>query len=141
MSEPSDQVAPVDAERANKSAKAGARQAINFARKRLQATSWTVSLAHLGLTLACPVEQDLTTARANADSSDIVEEPPRPSSSRCGASQPPFPTRDRRGALHLADHRQDSHRELYRKFGATSRADAIARAEALGLRGISESPG
>ena len=32
-------------------------------------------------------------------------------------------------------------RELYRKLGATSRADAVARAEALGLLDLTESPG
>jgi ATP/maltotriose-dependent transcriptional regulator MalT len=32
-------------------------------------------------------------------------------------------------------------RELYRELGATSRADAVARAEALGLLDHTESPG
>ena len=32
-------------------------------------------------------------------------------------------------------------RELYRKLGATSRAEAVARAEALGLLDRTESPG
>jgi ATP/maltotriose-dependent transcriptional regulator MalT len=32
-------------------------------------------------------------------------------------------------------------RELYRKLGVTSRADAVARAEALGLLDPTESPG
>jgi len=32
-------------------------------------------------------------------------------------------------------------RELYRKLGATSRADAIARADALGLLDEAQSPG
>ena len=32
-------------------------------------------------------------------------------------------------------------RELYRKLGVTSRADAVARAEALGLLDRHESPG
>src|SRR5262249_32046624 len=32
-------------------------------------------------------------------------------------------------------------RELYRKLGASSRAEAVARAEALGLLGQSQSPG
>ena len=32
-------------------------------------------------------------------------------------------------------------RELYRKLGATSRADAVARAEALGLLELTQSPG
>ena len=32
-------------------------------------------------------------------------------------------------------------RELYRKLGVTSRADAVARAEALGLLERTESPG
>ena len=32
-------------------------------------------------------------------------------------------------------------RELYRKLDATSRADAVARAEALGLLDLPESPG
>ena len=32
-------------------------------------------------------------------------------------------------------------RELYRKLGVTSREDAVARAEALGLLNLAESPG
>ena len=32
-------------------------------------------------------------------------------------------------------------RELYRKLGVTSRADAVVRAEALGLLDLPESPG
>jgi hypothetical protein len=35
--------------------------------------------------------------------------PAPPSSACCGASQPPFPTRDPREALHLAEHSQDPH--------------------------------
>jgi hypothetical protein len=47
-------LALVDAEQKRAgSAGASARQAISFARKRFQADSWIVSLAHFGLALAC----------------------------------------------------------------------------------------
>ena len=210
-------LALLDAEQGRaESAEAWARQAIGFARRRFQADSWTVSLAHLGLALACAasgrldeaerealhgerlrrapqptvgqahallvlahvrvarsrleraagdlkrarraiagfpdpgrlpaiaatVEQDLTTARANAGNRPIVEEPSAAELAvlRClatGLSQREIGVR-----LYISMNTVKTHvRELYRKLGVTSRADAVARAEALGLLDRPESPG
>jgi hypothetical protein len=52
-----------------------------------------------------------------------------------------LPARDRRAALHLTEHGTTHTRELYRKQGAPSRADAVARADPLGLLGQTQSPG
>ena len=44
--------------------------------------------------------------------------------------------------LHISLNAVETHlRELYRKLGGISRADAIARVEGLGLLELSESPG
>jgi ATP/maltotriose-dependent transcriptional regulator MalT len=49
---------------------------------------------------------------------------------------------DGHGQLFISLNTVKSHtRELYRKLGATSQADAVARADALGLLEHSESPG
>jgi hypothetical protein len=47
----------------------------------------------------------------------------------------------RRETLHLAEHRQAHIRELHRKLGVTSRADAVTHAQALGMLDPTESPG
>ena len=210
-------LALVDAEQGRtESAEAWASQAISFARKRFQADSWTASLAHLGLALACAatgrldeaerealrgellrrspqptvghahallvlaqvrvararlapatsdlkrarrmiaefpdpgrlpaiaamVEQDLTTARANAGDRPVVEEPSAAELAvlRCLATG--LSRREIGEQLYISLNTVKTHtRELYRKLGATSRADAVARAEALGLLDPGESPG
>ena len=210
-------LALLDAEQGRtESAEAWARQAIGFARRRFQADSWTVSLAHLGLALACAasgrldeaerealhgerlrrsrqptvgqahavlvlahvrvarsrleraasdlkraqraiagfpdpgrlpamaatVEQDLTTARANVGDRHVVEEPSAAELAvlRCLASG--LSRREIGEQLHISLNTVKTHtRELYRKLDVTSRADAVARAEALGLLEPPESPG
>ena len=210
-------LALLDAEQGRtESAEAWASQAIGFARRRFQADSWTVSLAHLGLALACAasgrldeaerealhgerlrrspqptvghahallvlaqvrvarsrleraagdlerarrmiagfpdpgrlpalaasVEQDLTTARANAGNRLLVEEPSAAELAvlrglAAGCSQ-----REIGARLYISLNTVKTHiRELYRKLDVTSRADAVARAEALGLLERTESPG
>ena len=60
-------LALLDAEQGRtESAEAWARQAIGFARRRFQADSWTVSLAHLGLALACAASGRLDEAEREA---------------------------------------------------------------------------
>ena len=210
-------LALVDAEHGRtESAEAWARQAISFARQRFQADSWRVSLAHLGLALACiatgrldeaerealrgerlrrspqptvghahallvlarvrvarsrleraagdverarraiaefpdpgrlptiagSVEQDLITARANAGNGHVVEQPSAAELAvlRCLAAG--LSRREIGAQLYISLNTIKTHtRELYRKLGATSRADAVARAEALGLLDLAESPG
>ena len=210
-------LALVDAEQGHaESAEAWARQAISFARQRFQADSWTVSLAHLGLALACAasgrldeaerearhgerlrrsrqptvghahallvlahvrvarsrleraasdlkrarrmiagfpdpgrlpaiaatVEQALTTAGANVGNRDIVEEPSAAELAVLRYLATGLSQREIGARLYISMNTVKTHtRELYRKLDVTSRADAVARAEALGLLDRLESPG
>ena len=92
--------------------------------------------------VAASIERDLTIAGANAGNGHLVEEPSPAELAvlRClatGLSRP-----DVAGRLYISLNTVKTHtRELYRKLGATSRADAVARAEALGLLERPESPG
>ena len=210
-------LALLDAEQGRtESAEAWARQAISFARKRFQADSWMVSLAHLGLALACTaigrldeaerealrgerlrrspqptvghahallvlaqvrvarsrleraagdlkraqrtiaefpdpgrlpaiaatVEQDLTTARANAGNRHLVEEPSAAELAVLRGLATGLSRREIGAQLYISLNTVKTHiRELYRKLDVTSRADAVARADALGLLDPTESPG
>ena len=210
-------LALLDAEHGRtESAEAWARQAIRFARRHFQADSWVVSLAHLGLALACAttdrledaepeavrgerlrrspqptvahahallvlahvrvarsrlapaasdlkrarrmiaefpdpgrlptlatiVDEDLRTATANAGNGGLVEEPSAAELAvlRCLATG--LSRRETGEQLYISLNTVKTHtRELYRKLGATSRAEAVARAGALGLLEQTESPG
>jgi LuxR family maltose regulon positive regulatory protein len=185
-----------------------ARQAISFARSCFQAESWRVSLAHLGLALACAgtgrldeaerealrgerlrrspqptvghahaflvlaqvrvarsrlelaasdlkrarraigefsdpgrlpaiaamVEQGLAAARANVGNGHVVEQPSAAEMAVLRFLATGLSRREIGARLYISLNTVKTHiRELYRKLGATSRADAIARAEALGL--------
>ena len=210
-------LALLDAEQGRtESAEAWASEAIGFARRRFQADSWTVSLAHLGLALACAasgrldeaerealhgerlrrsrqptvghahallvlahvrvarsrleraasdlkragrmiagfpdpgrlpaiaatVEQDLTTARAKAGSRPVVEEPSAAELAVLRYLATGLSQREIGARLYISLNTVKTHiRELYRKLDVTSRADAVARAEALGLLDRPESPG
>ena len=92
--------------------------------------------------LADDVEQELTAARATAGSGGLVEEPSPAELAvlRCLAGG--LSRREIGARLYISLNTVKTHtRELYRKLGATSRADAVARAEALGLLEERESPG
>ena len=92
--------------------------------------------------LAATVEQDLTTARANAGNRLLVEEPSPAELAvlRCLATG--LSRREIGARLYISLNTVKTHiRELYRKLDVTSRADAVARAEALGLLDLPESPG
>jgi len=210
-------LALVDAEQGRtESAEAWASQATSFARQRFQADSWTASMAHLGLALACTaagrldeaerealrgellrrapqptvghahallvlahvriarsrleraandlqraqrmiagfpdpgrlpaiaaaVEQDLATARANPGNLDMVEEPSAAELAVLRGLASGLSRREIGERLYISLNTVKTHtRELYRKLGVTSRADAVARAEALGLLEPSKSPG
>ena len=210
-------LALLDAEQGRtESAEAWARQAIGFARMRFQADSWTVSLAHLGLALACAasgrldeaerealhgerlrrspqptvghahallvlahvriarsrleraasdlkrakraiagfrdpgrlpalaaaIEQDLTTATANVGNRDIVEQPSAAELAVLRGLATGLSQREIGARLYISLNTVKTHtRELYRKLDVTSRADAVARAEALSLLDPTESPG
>jgi LuxR family transcriptional regulator, maltose regulon positive regulatory protein len=92
--------------------------------------------------IAATVEQDLTTARAIAGNRLLVEEPSAAELAvlrylATGLSQREIGVR-----LYISMNTVKTHtRELYRKLGVTSRADAVARAESLGLLDRPESPG
>jgi LuxR family maltose regulon positive regulatory protein len=197
-------------------AEAWARQAISFARSCFQAESWRVSLAHLGLALACAgtgrldeaerealrgerlrrapqptvghahallvlaqvrvarsrleraggdlkraqraigefpdpgrlpaiaatVEQDLTTARATVGNHQLVEDPSAAELAVLQCLATGLSRREIGERLYISLNTVKTHiRELYRKLGATSRADAVARGEALGLLDPAQSPG
>ena len=210
-------LALLDAEQGRtESAEAWARQAISFARRRFQTDSWTVSLAHLGLALACAasgrldeaerealhgerlrrsrqptvghahallvlarvrvarsrleraasdlkraqraiagfpdpgrlpaiaatVEQDLTMAREIAGNRLLVEEPSAAELAVLRYLASGLSQREIGVQLYISLNTVKTHtRELYRKLDVTSRADAVARAEALGLLDRPESPG
>jgi LuxR family transcriptional regulator, maltose regulon positive regulatory protein len=210
-------LALLDAERGRaEPAEAWARQAISFARPRFLGDSWTVSLAHLGLAVACTAngrldeaerealrgerlrrspqptvghahallvlaqvrvarsrlasaasdieracgmiaefpdpgrlpaiaataKQALTNARANAGNGRIVEDP---SPAEVAVLRGMAAGRSRREIgeqLYISMNTVKTHtRELYRKLDARSRADAVARADSLGLLEPDESPG
>jgi LuxR family maltose regulon positive regulatory protein len=210
-------LALVDAEQGrSESAEAWALQAIGFARQTFQADSWTVSLAHLALALACTamgrfdeaerealrgerlrrspqptvghahvllvlaqvrvarsriasaardleharrlitgfpdpgrlptiaasVEQDLNATRAQAGQRQIVEEPSAAELAVLHCLATGLSRREIGARLYISLNTVTTHtRELYRKLDATSRAEAVARAETLGLLGLPESPG
>ena len=207
----------VDAEQGRtEEAEAWARQAISFAHQRFQASSWRVSLAHLGLALACAgmgrldeaerealrgerlrrspqptvghahallvlaqvrvarsrldqaasdlkraretiaefrdpgrlptiaaaIEQDLATARANPRNLDMVEEPSAAELAVLQYLAVGLSRREIGARLYISLNTVKTHiRELYRKLGASSRADAVARGKALGLIDHPKSPG
>jgi LuxR family transcriptional regulator, maltose regulon positive regulatory protein len=92
--------------------------------------------------IAAAVEQDLNTARANPGSLEMVEEPSAAELAvlRCLAAG--LSRREIGARLYISLNTVKTHiRELYRKLGASSRADAVARAEALGLLDLTQSPG
>ena len=92
--------------------------------------------------IAATVEQNLTTARANAGSRHIVEEPTAAELAVLQYLATGLSRREIGAQLYISLNTVKTHtRELYRKLGATSRADAVARAEALGLLDPTESPG
>ena len=210
-------LALVDAEQGrNDAAERSAREAIGFAREHFEADSWLVSLAHLGLALACAatgrldeaerealrgerlrrsaqptvghahallvlaqvrvarsrltsaasdlkraramieefpdpgrlpaiastLEQHLTTARASVGNGRVAESPSEAELAvlRCLATG--LSRREIGAQLYISLNTVKTHnRELYRKLGATSRAEAVARGEALGLLERTESPG
>src|SRR5450755_3181619 len=92
--------------------------------------------------LAATVEEDLTTARANAGNRGIVEEPSTAELAVLQCLATGLSRREIGAQLYISLNTVKTHtRELYRKLDATSRVDAVARAEALGLVELTESPG
>ena len=125
---------------------------VRVARSRLERAARDLQRAHRAIAgfpdpgrlpaIAATVEQDLTTARANGEKCHLVEKPSPAELAvlRCLASG--LSRREIGARLYISLNTVKTHtRELYRKVGASSRADAVARAEALGLLKRTESPG
>ena len=92
--------------------------------------------------IAATIEQTLVAAQANARSRELGKSQLQPRSPCYKASQPV--SSDARSApqQYISLNTVKSHtRELYRKLGATSQAEAVARAQALGWLEPGQSPG
>ena len=92
--------------------------------------------------IAANVERDLAAARADACHGHLVEQPSAAELAvlRCLAAG--LSRREIAAELYISLNTVKTHtRELYRKLGASSRADAIVSAESLGLLELTESPG
>ncbi len=92
--------------------------------------------------IAATVEQTLVTARASGGSRAVVEEPSPAELAVLRGLAAGLSRRQIGAELYISLNTVKSHtRELYRKLGATSQAEAVARGEALGLLESSQSPG
>jgi LuxR family transcriptional regulator, maltose regulon positive regulatory protein len=92
--------------------------------------------------IAASVEQDLTTVRATAGHRPIVEEPSAAELAVLRGLASGLSRREIGAQLYISLNTVKTHiRELYRKLDVTSRADAVACADALGLLDPTQSPG
>ena len=92
--------------------------------------------------IAATVEQDLTAGRANAGNGRVVEQPSAAELAVLRYLATGLSRREIGEHLYISLNTVKTHtRELYRKLDASSRADAAAGAEALGLLDRIESPG
>jgi len=92
--------------------------------------------------IAAAVERELTTTRGNAESRKLVEEPSPAELAVLRGLAAGLSRREIGHVLYISVNTVKTHtRELYRKLGARSRADAVARAHELGLLEQRESPG
>ena len=92
--------------------------------------------------IAAMIEQTLIAARANAGSREVLEEPSPAELAVLRGLAAGLSRREIGAQLYISLNTVKSHtRELYRKLGATSQTEAVARAEALGLLEPGQSPG
>ncbi len=92
--------------------------------------------------IAARIEQAFVATRADVGSSDLVEEPSPAELAVLRGLAAGLSRREIGAELYISLNTVKSHtRELYRKLGATSQTEAVARAEALGLLEPSQSPG
>ena len=92
--------------------------------------------------IAATIEQTLVAARANAGSRELLEEPSPAELAVLRGLAAGLSRREIGAQLYISLNTVKSHtRELYRKLGATSQTEAVARAEALGLLEPGQSPG
>jgi LuxR family maltose regulon positive regulatory protein len=93
-------------------------------------------------TIADAIEQDLAAARSSTEQLQPAEEPSPAELAVLRGLADGLSRREIGAHLYISMNTVKTHtRELYRKLGATSQAEAVARAEALGLIDSSESPG
>ena len=93
-------------------------------------------------TIAATIEQNLVAARAHGGSRELVEEPSPAELAVLRGLAAGLSRREIGAQLYISLNTVKSHaRELYRKLGATSQTEVVARAEALGLLEPSQSPG
>lgn len=91
--------------------------------------------------IAAVVEQDLATTRA-ADIRELIEQPSPAEQAVLRGLAAGLSRREIGQQLYISLNTVKTHtRELYRKLGATSQTEAVARAEALGLLRPAQSPG
>jgi ATP/maltotriose-dependent transcriptional regulator MalT len=125
---------------------------VYVARSRLERASTVFKRAHREIAgfpdpgrlpaIAAAVEQGLIAARASAGDGRIVEHPTAAELAvlhylAAGLSRREIATR-----LYISLNTVKTHiRELYRKLSSKSRAEAVARAEALGFLDLDQSPG
>jgi LuxR family maltose regulon positive regulatory protein len=92
--------------------------------------------------IAASVAQELADAQAAAGDGELIEAPSPAELAVLRALAAGLSRREIGAQLYISLNTIKTHtRELYRKLGATSRADAIARAEVLGLLDTDQSPG
>jgi len=92
--------------------------------------------------LAATIEQDLAQARSRAGQREPIEEPSPAELAVLRGLAAGLSRREIGNQLYISLNTVKSHtRELYRKLGATSQAEAVASAEALGLLEPNQSPG
>jgi LuxR family maltose regulon positive regulatory protein len=92
--------------------------------------------------MAATIEQTLVRARADAGHHEIVEEPSPAELAVLQGLAAGLSRREIGAELYISLNTVKTHtRELYRKLGATSQAEAVAHAEALGLLERNQSPG
>ncbi len=92
--------------------------------------------------IAARIEQTLVAARADAGNRRLVEDPSPAELAVLRGLAAGLSRREIAAELYISLNTVKSHtRELYRKLGATSHTDAVARAEASGLLDHGQSPG
>ena len=91
--------------------------------------------------LLSDVERELAEARLRAGNGEVLERPSEAELAVLRLLASDLSIREIGGKLFLSPNTVRSHtRAIYRKLAVNSRADAVARAEALGLLGTAESP-
>jgi LuxR family maltose regulon positive regulatory protein len=92
--------------------------------------------------VAVAVERNLCTARSSAGERQPVEEPSPAELAVLRGLAAGLSRREIGNHLYISLNTVKTHtRELYRKLGATSQAEAVARAEVVGLLEDTQSPG